>query len=72
MPNTARLREVIRQRRKDRGWTQEELATKAGLQRITINKLENGKTKVLQLEVLQAVAEALETTASELLAAAGM
>ncbi len=47
--------------RKLAGMTQEELATKAGLQRTHVGRIEAGKYAVT-LETIQAIAEALDMT----------
>ncbi len=38
-----KLGKLIRERRKEKGWTQEEFAKKVGLSRQVISNLENGK-----------------------------
>lgn len=47
--------------RKMKGWSQEELALRAGLQRTHISRIEQGKYAVT-LEVIQAIAEAFGMT----------
>ena len=47
--------------RKQREWSQEELAQRAGLQRTHVGRIENGKYAVT-LETIQAIAEALGMT----------
>ena len=51
----------VRRLRKQRGWTQDDLAKKVGVQRHTILKLEKGDTAHMHATVL-AVASALGTT----------
>lgn len=45
--------------RKMRGWSQQELADRAGLQRTHVGRIETGKYAVT-LETIQAIAEALD------------
>jgi len=47
--------------RKLKGWSQEELALRAGLQRTHVSRIEAGKYAVT-LETIQAIAEALGMT----------
>lgn len=47
--------------RKMRGWSQQELADRAGLQRTHVGRIEAGKYAVT-LETIQAIAEALQMT----------
>lgn len=47
--------------RKMRGWSQQELADRAGLQRTHVGRIEAGKYAVT-LETIQAIAEALGMT----------
>ena len=47
--------------RKMRGWSQQELADRAGLQRTHVGRIEAGKYAVT-LETIQAIAEALDMT----------
>lgn len=47
--------------RKMRGWSQDKLARRAGLQRTHISRIEQGKYAVT-LETIQAIAEALGMT----------
>lgn len=56
-----RMGECIAALRKERGMTQEELATAAGLQRTHILRIEQGKYDV-RLSVLSAIARALGCT----------
>lgn len=54
-PITVRLREL----RDARGWSQRELARRANITHATVNRIENGKVKSLDLEVLEKLAAAL-------------
>ena len=47
--------------RKMRGWSQQEMANRAGLQRTHVGRIETGRYAVT-LETLQAIAEALDMT----------
>lgn len=60
---------VVRDARLDAGWTQEELAHRAGVHRTYIGDLENGR-KSPTLDVVEALAAALGRAASELITAA--
>lgn len=40
---TERMSEIIKTERQERGWSQLELATRAGIDRKTVNRMENGK-----------------------------
>lgn len=55
----------IRQRRLDKGWSQEELARHAGLSTRTIQRIEGGQKA--GLESLKCLAAVFETTASTLM-----
>ena len=52
----------IKQRRMELDMTQEALAQKSKVCRITISYLESGRTKNVLASTLSAIAEALETT----------
>lgn len=49
----------VREARLRRGWTQAELARRAGVRRATINSLESGRRQRVNLGVLEKVAKAL-------------
>ena len=49
----------IRETREDRGWTQEELAERAGVTQGTISRIETGKVTSLDLAVFEKLAKAL-------------
>lgn len=40
---TAKLPKIIKTEREERGWSQLELAKRAGIDRKTVNRVENGK-----------------------------
>ncbi len=46
--------------RKARGWTQEELAERAGVGRVTIARIESGRNRRVDLDVLERLAGAFE------------
>lgn len=56
----------IRELRKERGMTQEELAQKSGLSRQTIISIENGSNENALTGTLAAIAEALGTTVDKI------
>lgn len=55
------LRLRILELRDLKGYTQEELAERAGLRRATISELETGKAKRIDLSTLEKLAVALDT-----------
>jgi transcriptional regulator with XRE-family HTH domain len=61
------LAERVRDLREERGWTQAQLAARAGLDRKTVNRLENA-TYSPAADRLFVVADALGVPASDLLA----
>ena len=65
------LGRVIREHRKARGWSQEDLGFESGLHRTYIGVLERGEKNV-SLKNLVLVAETLGAKASELLREAGL
>lgn len=60
---------VVAQARRDAGWTQEELAHRAGVHRTYVGDLENGR-KSPTLDVVETLASAFGRPAHELIAAA--
>ena len=54
-PLSLRIREI----RQVKGWTQTELARRAGIRRATVNRIENARVKAIDLEVLEKLAKAL-------------
>ncbi len=62
-PLSLRIREV----RQVKGWTQAELARRAGIRRATVNRIENARVKAIDLEVLEKLAKALEVDAGYLI-----
>lgn len=49
----------IREAREAKGWTQAELAQKAGIRRATVNRIENQRIYTIDLAVLEKLADAL-------------
>ena len=56
----------IREARKERGFTQEELAKRANVSRATIIGLENGSITVTTTETLMKIARALDRKVSDI------
>jgi transcriptional regulator with XRE-family HTH domain len=50
-----------------KGWTQEELALRAGIRRATLSRLERGLTKGIDFATLERLADALDMPADRLL-----
>jgi len=48
----------VRQARKDKGWTQEQLAFEAGVKRAYLSEVENGQRNV-SLDIVEKLAKAL-------------
>jgi transcriptional regulator with XRE-family HTH domain len=65
-----RLGKRIRSLRKDRGWTQEELAHRSGLNRSYMSDVECGRSD-LSLSTLQKIARPLGISVAELLTGVG-
>jgi transcriptional regulator with XRE-family HTH domain len=65
------LGDVMRQKRKAMGLSQEAIADAAGIDRSHMGKIERGERNVTLLNVLR-IATALRSSASELLTAAGL
>jgi transcriptional regulator with XRE-family HTH domain len=60
------LAQNIKKLRKQRKWSQEELAKKAGVTYSTLIKLESGANKNPTIKTVQQIAAALEVTLDEL------
>jgi transcriptional regulator with XRE-family HTH domain len=65
MRSVRRLAMRLRERRLARGWTQEELAKRAGISRVYLNKLETQKQDP-RLSVVARLASALNVKTGEL------
>ncbi len=61
-----RVGRKIRLLREKRGWTQQQLADMAGIGRVHVSELENGKREA-GLRMLERIAETFETNVSDLL-----
>jgi len=57
MEITIRVREL----REQRGWSQSEVARRAGVRQATLSAIENGETTGIDFETLQRLAQAFET-----------
>jgi transcriptional regulator with XRE-family HTH domain len=57
----------VRQARKEKGWTQEQLAFEAGVKRAYLSEVENGQRNV-SLDVVEKLARALDISANILIA----
>ena len=55
-PVSVRVKEL----REGRGWTQTELAERAGITRVTLSRIENGHTKGIDFDTLDKLAKALD------------
>ena len=60
------ISEIVRVHRSENGWSQLELATRAGLDRKTVNRIENGRFSP-SVETLLAVSNALGVSVNTLL-----
>lgn len=56
----------IKEKRKEKKMTQEELATKSGVSRATISGLENGTVRATSSKTLVKLARALDTTVDQI------
>lgn len=56
----------IRNIREEKKMTQEELAEKSGVSRVTISGLENGTTRATTTKTLQKIARALDVTVDQI------
>lgn len=68
MRTVAHVGALIRRLRRDRDWSQSQLAEAAGVSRVFISQLENGKARAemrLVLATLQAVGASIIVTQSE-------
>ena len=64
---TETIAERIRTARTSRGWSQKELATRAGIHPVVLNRLEKGHKAGVQAETIRRLAEALQVTSDYLL-----
>lgn len=56
----------IKEKRKEKNMTQEELAAKSGVSRATISGLENGTVRATSSKTLVKLARALDTTVDQI------
>jgi transcriptional regulator with XRE-family HTH domain len=64
---TETIAERIRIARVHRGWSQKELATRAGIHPVVLNRLEKGHKAGVQAETIRRLAEVLQVTSDYLL-----
>lgn len=69
--NFENIKEIIENRRSEKGISQRELAKLSGIGRSTYNDLVNGKIKKIDVESLKKIAEILELSLAKLLKVAG-
>lgn len=60
------MKNNLRKIREKRGLTQEELANKSGISRVTISKLESQGTGEIKLSTMQALGRALSASMEEI------
>jgi transcriptional regulator with XRE-family HTH domain len=65
MLQTFRERLLLARRRK--GWTQQELAQRAGVNYVTISRIESGEAKQVYVETVMRLAKALDMSTDALL-----
>ena len=65
------FKERLKEKRMEAGWTQVQLAEKAGVTARTIQNYELGNRKPSNMEVIQKIADALNTTTEYLLGSSG-
>lgn len=66
------LGDFIREKRKQKNWSQRDLAAAAGISNAEISRIEAGKRKEPSTSVLKEIAKALDTPFEELLLEAGV
>lgn len=62
---------MIKKLRERRGWTQSELARKAGIKQGVLSDIETGKTKHPRIDTIAAIAQALGVPVEKLIQKAG-
>lgn len=58
---------MIRELRQEKGWSQSELARRAGIKQGVLSYIESGRTPHPRIDTLMAIAKALEVPIDELL-----
>jgi transcriptional regulator with XRE-family HTH domain len=58
----------IKPLRERKGWTQAQLAQRAGVTRATVNRIENGRPRSIDLDVLEKLGKALGVSPGLLIA----
>lgn len=66
------LSEFMREKRKQKDWSQRDLAAAAGISNAEISRIEGGKRKEPSPTVLKAIAKALDVPVEEMLRQAGV
>ena len=66
------LGDYMREKRKERDWSQRDLAAASGISNAEISRLEAGKRKEPSIVVLEKIAKALNTPMSEVMEHAGL
>lgn len=61
------IRLRVAELRAAKGWTQEQLAQRAGVGRVTITRIESGENRRIDYDVLEKLADALEVDAGYLI-----
>jgi len=62
-----KLLEIIKHLRKERQWTHEQMGEKLGLNRQAYERLENGRTKKLDFEIIEQIAEIFDMATLDLI-----
>ena len=62
--------QIVKQLRQERGWSQQEVADRVGLNKMTISQYENGKRKP-SFEMIEALAEVFHVDLNYLLSPRG-
>lgn len=66
------LGDYMREKRKEKEWSQRDLAAASGISNAEISRLEAGKRKEPSIAVLEKIAKALNTPMSEVMEQAGL
>lgn len=66
------LSDYLREKRKEKDWSQRDLANASGISNAEISRIESGKRKTPSTDVLKAIAKALNTPVDEIFQQAGV